>query len=142
MAIYYRKRRRKVAEINVVPYIDVMLVLLIIFMVTAPIIAQGVKVDLPEADAETLPQDSKPPIVATVDVDGNYYLSINDVKSSPLNDEDIKIRVAAHLENRPDTPVVINGDGSVPYDEVVRLMVILQEAGVPSVGLMTDSPEK
>ncbi|WP_077288210.1 protein TolR [Cognaticolwellia aestuarii] len=140
--MYNRVRRRKVAEINVVPYIDVMLVLLIIFMVTAPLITQGVKVDLPQADAEPLSKDMKPPLVASVDAEGNYYLAVGTSKNKPMSAEEVATLVAAHLKLEPDTPVVVNGDGAVSYDAVIQLMVMLQKvAGVPSVGLMTDSPE-
>lgn len=141
--MFTRVRRRRVAEINVVPYIDVMLVLLIIFMVTAPLITQGVKVDLPKAEAEPLAKDSKPPLVASVDADGNYYLAVGTSKNEPMSAEELATLVAAHLQLEPETPVVVNGDGRVPYDAVVQLMAMLQQkAGVPSVGLMTDSPEK
>ena len=141
--MYMRKRRKPVAEINVVPYIDVMLVLLIIFMVTAPLITQGVKVDLPKADAEPLSKDSKPPLVASVDAEGNYYLAVGTGKNEPMSAEEVATLVAAHLQVEPETPVVVNGDGAVSYDAVIQLMVLLQQqAGVPSVGLMTDSPEK
>lgn len=136
-------RRRKVAEINVVPYIDVMLVLLIIFMVTAPLITQGVKVELPKADAEPLSKDSKPPLVASVDAQGQYYLAVGTSKNEAMSAEEVATLVAAHLKVEPDTPVVVNGDGAVSYDAVIQLMVLLQQkAGVPSVGLMTDSLEK
>lgn len=141
--MYKRVRRRKVADINVVPYIDVMLVLLIIFMVTAPLITQGVKVDLPQADAEPLDKDSKIPLVASVDAQGRYYLAVGTSKNEPMSAEEVATLVAAHLEVEPGTPVVVNGDGSVSYDAVIQLMVLLQkQAGVPSVGLMTDSEEK
>lgn len=141
--MYKRVRRRKVAEINVVPYIDVMLVLLIIFMVTAPLVTQGVKVDLPKADAETLDKDSKPPLVASVDAQGNYYLAVGTSKNEPMSAEQIAALVAEHLKNEPETPVVVNADGAVSYDAVIQLMVLLQQkAGVPSVGLMTDPGEK
>lgn len=140
--MYQRVRRKKVAEINVVPYIDVMLVLLIIFMVTAPLITQGVKVDLPKADAQALDKDSKTPLVASVDRDGNYYLSING-QNQAMSAEEVAIEVAARIALDPETPVVVNGDGAVSYNAVVQLMVLLQtQAGVPSVGLMTDSVEK
>ena len=140
--MYQRVRRRKVAEINVVPYIDVMLVLLIIFMVTAPLITQGVKVELPKADAKTIDKDSKTPLVASIDVAGNYYLSING-ENQKMSAEDVAVEVAARLSVDPEIPVVVNGDGAVSYNAVVQLMVLLQNvAGVPSVGLMTDSPEK
>jgi biopolymer transport protein TolR len=140
--MYQRVRRKKVAEINVVPYIDVMLVLLIIFMVTAPLITQGVKVELPKAESEPIAKDSKPPIVASVDKEGNYFLSINGEKNKPMSVQDLAIEVAAHIELVPDTPVVVNGDGAVPYNSVVQLMALLQKVGVPSVGLMTESPEE
>jgi biopolymer transport protein TolR len=140
--MYQRVRRRKVAEINVVPYIDVMLVLLIIFMVTAPLITQGVKVDLPQAAAESLDKDTKPPLVASVDAQGRYYITLGTNDKEPLSAEEVATLVKAHLAVNPDTPVVVNGDGSVSYNAVIQLMVLLQEvAGVPSVGLMTDPVE-
>jgi biopolymer transport protein TolR len=131
-----------VAEINVVPYIDVMLVLLIIFMVTAPLITQGVKVDLPQADAEPLDKDTKPPLVASVDAQGRYYITLGANDKEPLSAEEVATLVKAHLLVNPDTPVVVNGDGAVSYDAVIQLMVLLQNvAGVPSVGLMTEPLE-
>ncbi len=140
--MYQRVRRRKVAEINVVPYIDVMLVLLIIFMVTAPLITQGVKVDLPQAQAEPLDKDTKPPLVASVDAQGRYYVTLGANDKEPLSAEEVAILVKAHLTVNPDTPVVVNADGAVSYNAVIQLMVLLQQvAGVPSVGLMTDSLE-
>jgi biopolymer transport protein TolR len=140
--MYQRVRRRKVAEINVVPYIDVMLVLLIIFMVTAPLITQGVKVDLPQAKAEQLDKDTKPPLVASVDAQGRYYITLGTNDKEPLSAEEVAVLVKAHLAVNPDTPVVVNGDGAVSYNAVIQLMVLLQDvAGVPSVGLMTDPVE-
>lgn len=142
MQIYQRKRRRPVAEINVVPYIDVMLVLLIIFMVTAPIVTQGVKVDLPTATAEALPADGKPPVVASIDAQGNYYLDVSTSSSrEPLSLENLATRIAAIIQLEPNRPVVVKGDKSIPYERVIQLMTTLQGAGVPSVGLMTESPE-
>ena len=141
--MYTRVKRKKVAEINVVPYIDVMLVLLIIFMVTAPLVTQGVKVDLPKADAKALDKDSKPPLVASVDSEGNYYLAVGTSKNDAMSANEVAVLVKAHLEVEPNTPVVVNADGAVSYDAVIQLMVLLQQkAGVPSVGLMTDIPEK
>ena len=138
---YQRKRRRLVAEINVVPYIDVMLVLLIIFMVTAPIVTQGVKVDLPKATSEALPADSKPPIVASIDADGDYFLDVGSSSSKePLDLEEVAIRVGAIILLEPERPVVVKADRTITYDKVIQLMVSLQGVGVPSVGLMTDSP--
>ncbi|WOT06494.1 protein TolR [Shewanella youngdeokensis] len=140
---YQRKRRRPVAEINVVPYIDVMLVLLIIFMVTAPIVTQGVKVDLPQGEAETLPADSKPPVVASIDAMGYYYLDAGSSSTKEVLElEDVAIRVGAIIQLEPERPVVVKADRSITYEKVIQLMVSLQAAGVPSVGLMTDSPEE
>ncbi|ABZ76255.1 Biopolymer transport TolR [Shewanella halifaxensis HAW-EB4] len=139
---YQRKRRRPVAEINVVPYIDVMLVLLIIFMVTAPIVTQGVKVDLPQGQAESLPADSKPPVVASIDAMGEYYLDVGSSSTKEVLElEDVAVRVGAIIQLEPERPVVVKADRSIPYEKVIQLMVTLQGAGVPSVGLMTDSPE-
>ena len=118
-----------------------MLVLLIIFMVTAPLVTQGVLVDLPQAQAQTLAEDSKPPIVASVDRDGLYYLDVGDGNKSPMSPDELATLVAAHLRLQPGTPVVVKGDGSVAYEQVIRLMVVLQQAGAPSVGLMTDPSE-
>ncbi|SHH17161.1 biopolymer transport protein TolR [Ferrimonas marina] len=142
MQTYQRKRRRKVAEINVVPYIDVMLVLLIIFMATAPLVTQGVKVDLPQAASEPLDAESKPPLVASVNVEGQYFLDNGSVdENSPLQLDEIQALVAAELTVNPDRPVVVNGDRLVPYDTIIQLMVSLQRAGAPSVGLMTEPGE-
>ena len=139
--MYVRKRRRPVSEINVVPYIDVMLVLLIIFMVTAPLISQGVKVDLPKASANPIEQEDNPPIIASVDVKGRYFLNVGDDQESPISEEVLGAIVRAQLQKSPNTPVVVKGDGQVAYNEVIQLMVLLQKAGVPSVGLMTDPVE-
>jgi len=139
--MYVRKRRRPVSEINVVPYIDVMLVLLIIFMVTAPLISQGVKVDLPKASAHPIEQEDNPPIIASVDVKGRYFLNVGDDQESPISQDELGAIVKAQLTKEPNTPVVVKGDGQVAYNEVIQLMVLLQQAGVPSVGLMTDPVE-
>ena len=139
---YQRKRRRPVAEINVVPYIDVMLVLLIIFMVTAPIVTQGVKVELPQGAAEVLPSDSKPPVVASIDGDGDYYLNKGGSTNVPMELEELATEVAVLMVTEPERPVVVKADRNIPYDKVIQLMVTLQGAGVPSVGLMTDSPKE
>lgn len=133
-----RLRRKPIADINVVPYIDVMLVLLIIFMVTAPLITSGVQVELPKANAAPIDPDSKPPIVASVDRDGQYYLSVNNNPNAPLSAEDLAVLVASYMQLDASNRIVVKGDGSVSYNQIVQLMVLLQRAGVPSVGLMTD----
>jgi len=135
------KRRRVIAEINVVPYIDVMLVLLIIFMVTAPLVTQGVKVDLPQAEAEALPDDTKPPLIASIDKQGRYFLNVGDSVETPLNGDEMRALVAAQLTVDNSVQFVVKGDGDVPYKSVIDLMVLLQESGVASVGLMTEPEE-
>ena len=131
--------RRLMNEINVVPYIDVMLVLLIIFMVTAPLLTQGIKVDLPKAGAEPLPQqEDSPPLILSVDAGGRFYLSIGENQKSPIEDEVVIERVATVLRRRANTPVLVQADTSVPYGRVVTGMVLLQKAGAEKVGFITD----
>lgn len=132
------KRRRLMSEINVVPYIDVMLVLLIIFMITAPLLTQGIEVDLPEAGAEPLPPNNLEPIVVTVDVKGRYYLNIGEQPNTVIDSERLKLTVAKALKSKPDLAVIVKGDRQVPYGDVVTAMSLLQEAGAPKVGLMTE----
>ena len=139
---YIRRRRKPVAEINVVPYIDVMLVLLIIFMVTAPMVTQGVKVDLPQAQAEPLDDETKPPIVASINAEGEYFVSTGEQSDIPQTATDIAVIVAAQLRVDPDTPVIVKADRAIAYHYVVDLMVLLQKAGAPSVGLMTQPKEQ
>jgi len=132
----YRKRRKKLmSDINVVPYIDVMLVLLVIFMITAPLLSQGVKVDLPKAAARPVENQDRETLVVTVDRTGQYFL--DDRRISP---EDLRKKVAAILRLRPETPVLIRGDRQVDYGQVVKAMTLLQAAGAPSVGLLTEPP--
>ena len=138
----YRKSKNLVAEINVVPYIDVMLVLLIIFMVTAPLVTQGVKVDLPKASAEPLDDETKPPMVASINENGEYFLSTGDNNQEPMTPQDLAVIVAAQLQVDPDVPVIVKADKTIQYNYVVELMVLLQRAGAPSVGLMTEPGEE
>ena len=136
-----RSKRRPMSEINVVPYIDVMLVLLIIFMVTAPMLMQGVKVDLPEASADPVENQVSEPVIVSVDGSGKLYLNLGSNEEQVLSLATIKDRVAAIIRRSPDKPVLIWGDQAVPYGEVVTVMVALQEAGAPSVGLVTENPQ-
>lgn len=131
-------KRRPMSEINVVPYIDVMLVLLIIFMITAPLIQQGVEVELPQAQANPVEDKDNPPLVVTVDRNGQYYLDVGESPTDPVSLQDIQVKVAAVLRNKPQTPVMVRGDQAVDYGAVVRVMTHLQGAGVPAVGLMTE----
>ena len=135
-----RNKHRPMAEINVVPYIDVMLVLLIIFMVTAPLLMQGVKVDLPEASADPVENQDSEPVIVSVDATGQLFLNLGQ-EDQVLSLPTIKDRVAAVIRRSPDKPVLVWGDRAVPYGEVVAVMVALQEAGAPSVGLVTENPK-
>lgn len=133
------QKRKLMGEINVVPYIDVMLVLLIIFMVTAPLLTQGVKVELPKAGAEPIEDvPDHPPIVVSVDVDGNLYINLGDNEDEPASGQEIVARTSAVLRNRADTPVLVKADRAVAYGNVVGAMVLLQQAGAESVGFVTD----
>ncbi len=136
-----RKIRKPMAEINVVPYIDVMLVLLVIFMITAPLLTQGVKVDLPQADAEPLPAEADDPVLISVNADGEFFIDIGEGKNDPVDRETLMTRVAAVLKYRPKTPIMVKGDRNVDYGRVVEAMVLAQAAGAPSVGLITEIPE-
>ena len=129
------------SEINVVPYIDVMLVLLVIFMVTAPLITQGVKVELPEADAEVIAGEASEPVVITVDQFGDLYLDLGENKNEPVDPETLIVRISAVLKYKPETPIMVKGDRTVDYGRVVEAMVLAQAAGAPSVGLITVPPE-
>ena len=132
-------KRKLIAEINVVPYIDVMLVLLIIFMVTAPLLTQGVKVELPQAGAEPIEDiPNHPPLVLSVDAEGNLYINVGDDEDQPANAKEIVARTSAVLRNRPDTPILIKADRAVPYGNVVGAMVLLQQGGALNVGFVTD----
>ena len=140
--MYQRVRRRKVAEINVVPYIDVMLVLLIIFMVTAPMLNQGVDVDLPNVDASpvTVEQDENQ-LIVSVSAKGLYYLERGSDDPKAMALVDIQKYVTTLLKSQPETDVLVRGDESVPYGVVVALMGSLQTAGAKSVGLITEAPD-
>ena len=137
--------RRLMAEINVVPYIDVMLVLLIIFMITAPLLAEGVKVDLPKAGARAIPpemlKDTKP-IVLTIDESGRLFLNYNDPEDQALDAASVEAQASAVLRRAPETVVLVRGDYRVAYGEIVSAMVILQRAGADKVGFVTQPPER
>ncbi len=133
------RKRRLMGEINVVPYIDVMLVLLIIFMVTAPLLTQGIEVELPKAGAEPIdPTENTEPLVLSVDQSGNLYLNVGDDESSPLDAARIIRLTSVVLERRPATPVLVKADFRVSYGDVVAAMVLLQRAGAEKIGFLTD----
>ncbi len=126
-------------EINVVPYIDVMLVLLIIFMVTAPLLSTGVKVDLPKAAAKPMEDENEEPFVITIDSEGNYFLNDNEEKI--VSSREIELKARATLMRNPELSFLVRGDGAAKYTHVVQAMVLLQKAGVDSIGLVTEKPE-
>jgi biopolymer transport protein TolR len=134
--------RRAVAEINVVPYIDVMLVLLVIFMATAPLLMQGVEVDLPKANSTPVSDSDAEPLIVSIDADANLYLNLGASDDQALSIETVRQRVATVLKRNPDKAVMVWGDAAVPYGEVVALMSELQAAGAPSVGLVTEAPAR
>ena len=136
-----RKRLRPVAEINVVPYIDVMLVLLIIFMVTAPLLMQGVEVELPKAEAQAVESDDSDPLIASIKANGELFLNVGGDESAAISPEVLQRRVGAVLRANPNKPVLVWGDQAVAYGDVVALMVMLQTAGASNVGLVTESPD-
>ncbi|PKM07788.1 MAG: protein TolR [Gammaproteobacteria bacterium HGW-Gammaproteobacteria-5] len=135
-----RKRRKLKAEINVVPYIDVMLVLLIIFMVTAPLLNLGVDIELPQSNAKPVEQ-MKDPVVIVVDADGNYFLTLEGVPKESISADALVAKVSAFVRNNPQVPVLVAGDQQVGYGAVYQVMVLLQQAGVAKVGLMSKPVE-
>ncbi len=137
-----RKRRRPMSEINVVPYIDVMLVLLVIFMITAPLLTQGVNVELPQADAEPLPAEADDPVVVSVNRAGEIFIDIGQDNDQPVDGETLVTRIQAVLKHKPKTPILVRGDAGVEYGRVVEAMVLVQAGGAPSVGLITEPAEK
>ncbi|WP_114779772.1 protein TolR [Vibrio cholerae] len=144
MAGYQTKKREMKAEINVVPYIDVMLVLLIIFMVTSPFVTQGVDVELPKTHSAKSTQDlagdsDSSFIIVEIDKEGNLGLSVNDEEvQRGLSIEDVIVRVKAELSLKPNSPVAVGGDAATPYAEIVLVLDELGQAGIPKVGLLTD----
>ncbi|KFI24005.1 protein TolR [Nitrosococcus oceani] len=136
-----RKRRRLLAEINVVPYIDVMLVLLVIFMITAPMLTQGVKVNLPSADSKPVkPQEDERPLLINVDAQGRYYINIGETPDQPVTADKLLDVVTLVLRHKPDTPILIGGDRQVSYGAVVKIMALLRQADVSQLGLITEPP--
>lgn len=132
------RRHRPMSEINVVPYIDVMLVLLVIFMITAPLLKTGVDVDLPNADAKPQEVESEP-LVATVDSDGKFYLNVGEDPEAALSEQRLVTLASAVIRRNPERRVLVRGDKAVNYEKVVRLMALLQRAGVPQVGLVAEA---
>lgn len=133
---------KPMSEINVVPFIDVMLVLLVIFMITAPLLTQGVKVDLPKTQAKAIAEQQKEPLIITVDAKGQFYYNLSDKPNQPITSRTLSHLVettlqAAQTDGAPQRPVLVRGDQGVNYGKVMEAMVLLQQAGAKSVGLIT-----
>lgn len=136
-----RAKKRLMSEINVVPYIDVMLVLLVIFMITAPLLSQGIKVDLPRVPSQPIPASDKEPVIINIDKAGLFYINYGDNQDQPVSADTLVNRVGALLKYQPNIPVLIGGDSNVPYGRVVEAMALLQRAGVTGIGMITEPPE-
>jgi biopolymer transport protein TolR len=136
ITVRHKRKRKLKAEINVVPYIDVMLVLLIIFMVTAPLLNLGVDIELPQSDAKSM-QEKKDPVVVSVDPAGNYFLTVEAGSNEALLPEALEAKMRAIVAQNPNVPVFVAGDGTANYQKVMDAMVLLQRAGVERVGLMS-----
>lgn len=134
-------RRRPMSEINVVPYIDVMLVMLVIFMITAPLLSTGVDVELPLASSAPIESQEQEPLIVSVDAAGRIYLNVGGEPDQALDTETLLARVAAVQRQNPGGRVLIRGDRAVDYGRVVEIMAQLKAAGVSSVGLVTQPPE-
>jgi biopolymer transport protein TolR len=137
-------KKRPIAEINVVPYIDVMLVLLVIFMITTPLLSQGVNVDLPESKSQPIKPKDKEPLVVSVDATGNYYLNVAENANKPLALSAITNLVSTALntakQQGQEQPVFVKADQQVNYGKVMTAMTALQAAGAKSVGLISQPP--
>lgn len=133
------KAKRKLnSEINVVPYIDVMMVLLVIFMITAPMLTQGVDVELPKVGAEPVDTEDEEPLIVSVTADGSYYINVGGDPMKAVSLKDVGDRVGKILTTNPGKQVLVRGDKAVSYERVVELMATLQGSGAPSVGLVTE----
>ena len=142
MNLSQRTRRKPMSEINVVPYIDVMLVLLVIFMITAPMLTQGVQVDLPQTTADPIEMDKDAePIVVSIDAAGAYFMDVGDASDRPLTLDIVEAQVGKILSQRPAADVLVRGDHKVQYGTVVDLMARLRSVGAQSVGLITEEPQ-
>ena len=143
---YKTPKKRPIAEINVVPYIDVMLVLLVIFMITTPLLTQGVKVTLPKAKANAISEKHQEPIIVSVDKQGQYFLNIAEKPDQPMSSRALVSMVTSNLALAKQAgsarQIFIRGDNAVDYGKVVTAMVLLQQAGVENIGLITESPTK
>ncbi|MCK4494685.1 MAG: protein TolR [Methylococcales bacterium] len=132
-----RRRRKPISEINVVPYIDVMLVLLVIFMVTSPLQQQGLEIDLPVAKGKPIQSDETPTLIISVKKDGKYYISENATKPELVSQQTLVAKVVALHHNKPNMQIYVRGDKAVKYGDVVEVMAGLKQSGIARIGLIT-----
>ena len=137
----YRESKKPVAEINVVPYIDVMLVLLVIFMITAPLVTQGINVELPSENSDAIDLQKHEPIIITIQKNGTYFMDVGDHDENAASLEQVEAILDKIIRNKPQTPVLVSGDKEVKYDSVINLMASLQRAGVINLALLTEPPQ-
>ena len=135
-----RQRRSLLSDINVVPYIDVMLVLLVVFMIAAPLMVQGVLLNLPETLSEPLAREKNDPLIISIQSDGTFFLEAKATRNTPLSLEDLSVQIDKILKANPYLQVVVRGDGNVKYQKVMELMSVLQASGAEDVGLITQPP--
>ena len=144
MTPQHKPKRRPLADINVVPYIDVMLVLLVIFMITAPMMQQGVPVNLPSAHSQALPKTPDSPLIITIDASGQYAIRDTTSQRQHLSAQQLLVQVIARMRRAQSQhhalPVYVKGDQAARYGDVVRAMAMLQHAGIDHVALMTQQP--
>ena len=136
-----KRRRNLISDINVVPYIDVMLVLLVIFMIAAPLMVQGISINLPEVSSDALPVEKSEPLIISIRSDGSFFLEIDATRNKSLSLEEISQEIAKILKADEDMQVVIRGDGEVKYESVMLLMSQLQQLGSKNIGLITKPPK-
>lgn len=134
----HKKKHALNAEINVVPYIDVMLVLLIIFMVTAPLLTEGVKLDLPQATADPVDAKDTEPLIVSMDAQGQYFINIGGDDLTAITGDEVQSRIAKVLRSNPKKLILVRGDKNVTYQQIISLMTLIKFAGAPSVGLVTE----
>jgi biopolymer transport protein TolR len=137
-----RIKKQPMSQINVVPYIDVMLVLLIIFMITAPLLTQGVKVDLPQARSEPMPPSDQEPVIISIDKAGDFFINYGENQDRPVSAQALTTRISALIKYQPGIPIYVKGDAGVPYGKVVVVMALLQNAGAQGIGLVTEPLEQ
>lgn len=137
-----RTPRKLVAEINVVPYIDVMLVLLVVFMITAPMMTQGIQVELPKTSSAAIPSKDQEPVIVSIKKNGHFFINVGGDEKKTSSLDTIKGHALRIVKYKPETLFLVEGDESVAYGEVIALMAVLQGAGIEKLGLVTEPPEK